>query len=159
MAVEIERKFLVAGSGWRGGDRQEIVQGYLASGPVTVRVRRAGNAWLLTIKGPPSGLRRAEFEYPVPEADARELLALCGDRLIHKTRHRLRHGDHLWEVDEFHDANAGLILAEVELQAADERPEPPPWLGREVSSDPRFTNAALAARPYRNWPSEERDNL
>lgn len=161
MSIEIERKFLVRSNDWLPADHQErdgreIVQGYLSQGPVTVRVRRAGDHAALTIKGPARGLSRQEFEYTIPDDDARELLALCGNRLVHKTRYRVLYEGHLWEVDEFAGDNAGLVVAEVELTSEDETPPHPPWLGPEVSADRRFSNASLADRPYTTWTDEER---
>lgn len=126
-----------------------MVQGYLSLDPDrTVRVRLAGeNAWL-TVKGRTQGITRAEFEYEIPAADARELLELCQPAVIDKTRHRVEFGGHVWEVDVFHGANDGLVLAEVELADASIRPEIPPWVGAEVSDDARYYNACLAVRPF-----------
>jgi adenylate cyclase len=152
MGVEIERKFLVAGPGWRDARRGPGVamrQGYLATGNANapgVRVRLAGPAAWLTVKGP-GGLVRAEFEYPIPPADAEGLLALCPWPVIEKMRWEVPHEGHLWTVDEFHAPArlAGLVLAEVELPTADSAPPLPDWLGAEVTEDPRYSNAALAA--------------
>jgi adenylate cyclase len=106
----------------------------------------------LNIKGATRGLARAEFEYPEPLEDARALLAeQCAGAIIEKTRHRVRHRGRLWEVDVFSGANEGLVVAEVELSSANERVDLPRWIGVEVSDDPRYRNAALAARPYRDW--------
>jgi adenylate cyclase len=149
--VEIERKFRVR-PGWQPtGSGTRLEQGYLCLEPArTVRVRRAdGQAWL-TIKGRSVGARRAEFEYPIPVADAEAMLALCAAR-IEKTRYRLPHGRHVFEVDVFAGRNAGLILAEVELGHEDERFERPDWLGTEVTADPRYFNSALATHPYSDW--------
>lgn len=159
MGIEIERKFLVRGEAWRSEDRQKIVQGYLSRDAVTVRVRHAGDAAVLTIKGPAQGLSRPEFEYAIPVSDAAELLSLCGHRIIRKTRHRVHYGGYLWQVDEFAGDNAGLVVAEIELQSESESPPHPPWLGVEVSADRRFTNASLAERAYRNWTAEERGRM
>ena len=155
MANEIERKFLVADDSWRdGAPGVRISQGYLSQDPErTVRVRIAGeNAWL-TIKGRTVGIRRAEFEYVVPVADARELLGLCLPAVIDKTRHRIEHGGHVWEIDVFHGENDGLVLAEVELADESVEPDLPAWAGAEVSADARYFNACLAASPYRKWAS------
>lgn len=152
MGLEIERRFLVTGDGWRHGARPgAVVQGYLSTDPRrVVRVRLAdGGAWL-TVKGPADGPARAEFEYPVPPEDARELLALCGDAVIEKLRWRLRHAGRDWVVDEFAGANGGLVLAEIELAAADQPFALPPWVGAEVTGDHRYSNASLALRP---WPA------
>ena len=154
MGVEIERKFLVAGDSWRrGAEGIEFRQGYLpTSGATTVRVRSAGPRAWLTIKGPAEGLRRLEFEYEIPAADAERLLGeLCGKPVIEKTRYRLEHAGHTWEIDEFHGANAGLVVAEVELDSEDEEVAKPPWVGREVSGESRYTNAELAKHPYAEW--------
>lgn len=152
MAEEIERKFLVTGTAWKAGGGERFRQGYLSSVPErTVRVRVAGEQGFLTIKGVNRGLARAEFEYPIPLADAEALLVLCETPLIEKTRYRIQHGAHLWEVDEFHGVNAGLVVAEVELRSADEEPERPDWVGAEVSDDPRYFNASLVKCPFTTW--------
>ncbi|MGG5809718.1 CYTH domain-containing protein [Falsiroseomonas sp. CW058] len=152
MPVEIERKFLVAGDAWRAaveGPGTPMRQGYLsapgAAGP-SVRIRLAGDHAFLTVKGP-GGLVRAEFEYPVPPDHAAAMLDLCPGAVLHKTRWSVPHGGHPWTVDEFHAPArlAGLVLAEVELPAADVAPPLPDWLGQEVTGDPAWTNAALAA--------------
>ncbi len=155
MPREIERKFLLSSDAWRGAssERMHCLQGYLA-GPArcSVRVRIAGERAWLGIKGATIGVSRAEFEYPIPAADARELLdEFCDGPPIEKTRHYLHYGDHLWEIDEFAGANAGLVVAEIELTHPDEPFARPPWLGEEVSEDPRYYNAALVKAPYRSW--------
>lgn len=144
--MEIERKFLVVGDGWRNGmPGQRYCQGYLARGRgVTVRVRRANTAAWLTIKGDALGPARPEYEYPIPVEEAEELLArLCARPLIDKTRHEVVHAGHLWHVDEFKSPHSGLVLAEVELRRPEEAFELPPWVGQEVTFDPRYRNAAL----------------
>lgn len=159
MGLEIERKFLVVGDGWRqGAVVTALRQGYVsAAREASVRVRLAGEQAWLTIKGPPDGLARAEYEWPIPVADAAELLdTLCRAPLIEKRRHVLEHAGHTWEVDEFEGANAGLVLAEVELASVDERVQLPAWVGREVSSDGRYSNAALSRRPWSSWDPSER---
>ena len=152
-AMEIERKYLVTGDGWNDGSPgSRIVQGYLSTDPDrSVRVRLAGdNAWL-TVKGRSVGIARAEFEYPIPADDARQLLEICVPSLVEKTRHRIEHAGHLWEVDVFHGANEGLVLAEVELDDVDDTPVLPSWAGAEVSDDPRYFNLSLATRPFRDF--------
>jgi CYTH domain-containing protein len=153
MASEIERKFLVTQDTWRDGSPGvRIAQGYLSLDPErTVRVRLAGGDAWLTIKGVTRGLTRAEFEYPIPHDDARALLALCLPSVIDKTRHRVRHGDHVWEIDVFHGENEGLVMAEVELSAESDLPEIPPWVGLEVSADARYYNSNLASQPFGEW--------
>ena len=149
MPVEIERKFLVVSDGWRGnavGER--FCQGYLARmDGVTVRVRRAGARAYLTVKGEPNGLVRPEFEYEVPVEDAEAMFKLCPRPLIEKTRYEVPHAGLIWHVDVFEGDNAGLVLAEVELDHPEQPVECPPWLGLEVSHDPRFRNSRLSHEP------------
>lgn len=154
MAQEIERKFLVADPDFLAGvPGSEISQGYLHSDArVSVRVRLKADQAYLTIKGPTDGISRAEYEYPIPVDDARPMLDhLCDRPPVHKTRYRVPHGRHIWEVDVFHGANAPLVLAEVELQSPEEVIDMPPWVGAEVSQDPRYFNSYLALHPYSTW--------
>ncbi len=151
MGTEIERKFLVVGDDWRSlGTGSLYWQGYLVAAPgLTVRVRLAGEQGYLTIKGATTGITRAEFEYPIPAADARTLLeTLCDRPLIQKTRYRIPWEGLVWEVDEFTGENQGLILAEVELASVDQAIALPPWIGAEVSHDPRYYNANLVKHPF-----------
>ena len=154
MAREIERKFLVTGDDWRAGARGvPYRQGYLAAcSDITVRARVAGERAWLTIKGPASEGARDEYEYPIPVADAEEMLErLCGGGRVEKRRHRVPYAGHTWEVDEFTGENAPLVVAEVELDRIDAEVSLPPWIGLEVTYDPRYTNAALARNPYSRW--------
>jgi CYTH domain-containing protein len=152
MGIEIERKFLVAGEGWRAaaqGEALAIRQGYLAAAGAlgaTIRVRRAGPAGFLTVKGP-GGLVRAEFEYPIPPADAEAMLALCLSPPLAKVRWTVPHAGQIWTVDVFESPArlVGLVLAEVELPSIGTATALPDWLGAEVTDDPRYSNAALAA--------------
>jgi adenylate cyclase len=154
MGMEIERKFLVIGDGWRAAAvrRERIVQGYLANTERgSIRVRIAGDRAGLNIKSMTLGIERREFDYPVPLADAEAMLGLCMRPLIEKTRHYVPCGAHTFEVDEFEGANAGLVVAELELPDADEAFVRPPWLGREVSHEPRYYNVCLVTHPYSAW--------
>lgn len=154
MAREIERKFLVANDSWRPEEDGVLVrQGYLRSDVSgLVRVRICGEKAFLAVKSLLSGIVRLEFEYPIPPSDAEEMLErLCPRPWIEKRRWRVRHGALTWEIDEFLGDNEGLILAEVELEREDQPVETPPWVGREVSEDPRFFNVNLAQKPYRLW--------
>lgn len=157
MGLEIERKFLVVGDGWRGrNDGTPMEQGYLARDPDrTIRVRIAGERAWLNIKGRCVGLVRQEFEYPIPPAEAAQLLALCPPPLISKTRYVIAHEGHHWEVDEFSGDNSGLILAEVEMEHPEEAVALPAWVGAEVSDDPRYYNSNLSQNPYREWSSRQ----
>lgn len=154
MAVEIERKFLLADDSWRevAGNGTRMSQGYLSKQRGrTVRVRVAGDQAWLTIKGEATGISRAEFEYPIPVEEAVQLLELCEPSVIDKTRFAIPYGGHIWEVDVFHGENDGLIVAEVELADENERFEMPPWVGEEVSDDRRYANSVLSVTPFKNW--------
>jgi CYTH domain-containing protein len=151
---EIERKFLLGNDNWRGlAPGTPYVQGYLADDErCCVRVRIRQNEAALCVKGAPDGLARSEYEYPIPVDDARELLETCARRpLIEKTRYRVEYRGMYWEIDEFSGANQGLVVAEIELQSEDQPFKKPAWIGREVSGDPRYYNAALARLPYSEW--------
>lgn len=156
MGVEIERKFLVAGEGWREAATRPPVryrQAYIALGDkAVVRVRLGEDRAWICVKERKVGVARGEYEYPIPADDARELLGLAEGTVIEKRRYLVSHAGHEWEVDEFLGANAGLVLAELELASADEAFARPSWLGKEVSADPRYYNAALALNPWREWP-------
>lgn len=154
MGVEIERKFLLTGEGWRTlGEPVLLRQGYLCSDPVrTVRVRIEGEQGVLTIKSKGTGLRRGEWEYPIPLAEAQELLdTLCERPLVEKTRRRIAHAGFTWEVDEFLGENAGLVVAEIELPHEDAAFEKPDWIGREVTGEKRYYNSSLIRFPYSQW--------
>jgi adenylate cyclase len=152
VATEIERKFLVNDQGWRQQSPIRICQGYLnRDKDRTVRVRIAGDRAYLTVKGATNGTSRLEFEYQVPISDAEQLLLLCDGPIIEKNRHVLIHAGTTWEVDEFLGANAGLVVAEVELEREDQPFERPSWLGVEVTEDPKYFNSNLAIKPYSTW--------
>ena len=155
MATEIERKFLLNDECWRVAVTRSITmqQGYLAgSDSCSVRIRLTADEARLNIKGATLGIERLEFDYDVPRADAADMLRhLCGTRTLEKTRHFVTYADHQWEIDEFAGANAGLVVAELELSAQDETFERPPWLGREVSHEHRYYNSRLVEVPYSSW--------
>ncbi|MCD6528012.1 MAG: CYTH domain-containing protein [Desulfuromonas sp.] len=155
MGIEIERKFLLKSDQWRQQtkSRSRFVQGYLSTvAERTVRVRVVAEQGWLTIKGKNDGARRSEYEYPIPVDEALEMLHnLCEQPLIDKWRHLLELDGKLWEIDEFLGDNAGLIVAEIELDDEDERFTRPAWLGDEVTSDPRYFNSSLIATPYGRW--------
>lgn len=160
MATEIERKFLLVSDAWRAliSRSETFRQGYLSSSKyASVRVRIADDTATLNIKGMTLGVQRPEYEYAIPLADATELLdQLCTRPLIEKTRHFVEFGGKLWEIDEFHGDNAGLIVAEVELDAPDDVIPMPTWAGREVSHLERYYNVRLTQYPYSQWLAEER---
>lgn len=154
MTREIERKFLVVGDAWRSlaaGIRCR--QGYLSTTKErTVRVRLEGSRGTLTIKGLTRGISRLEFEYDIPAVDASVMLdELCERPLVEKVRYLVHDGPTTWQIDEFTGDNAGLIVAEVELDDAHQTFRRPSWLGAEVSDDPRYFNANLVRHPFRSW--------
>ena len=154
MGVEIERKFLLASDAWRAlGEPGLVRQGYLTADPVrTVRARIYGDQAFLTIKSKSEGASRGEWEYPIPLADAAELLdRLCDRPLVEKYRRRIEHGGFTWEVDEFLGENAGLVVAEIELPSEDAAFDKPGWIGQEVTDDKRYYNSNLIRSPYSTW--------
>jgi len=154
MGKEIERKFLVAGDAWRAEvcSSRRLRQGYVAiDGKTNVRVRSDGHRAWLTVKGAGWGISRPEFEYEIPLGDADGLLELAQGRIVDKTRHLVSGGEHTWEIDEFAEANAGLIVAEIELRDEADRFVRPSWLGEEVTADARYLNASLAVHPFSDW--------
>lgn len=154
MALEIERKFLLASEGWRAQVEscERLAQGYLGGTRASVRVRIAGGRAWLNIKSRELGHSRQEYEYEIPLADGEAMLASLADGpVIAKTRHLVRLGAHWWEIDEFEGDNRGLIVAEIELAHPDEGFERPDWLGAEVTDDARYYNSNLVAHPYTHW--------
>lgn len=154
MAKEIERKFLVKEPVFKklslNGELYE--QGYLSLDPErTVRVRTTPNGCFLTIKSKSSGATRTEYEYDIPRQEAQEMLQELCVATVSKIRYRLTVAGKIWEVDEFLGRNAGLLLAEIELSAEDERFDLPLWAGTEVTDDPRYFNASLAQFPFCEW--------
>ena len=166
MGIEIERKFLLTSDAWRTAARNVLpmAQGYLNglavvdSGAMntSVRVRIQGDTARLNIKSRELGSTRQEFDYDIPMADARALLALCIGGIIHKRRYLVKHAGHLWEIDEFLGENTGLLVAEIELESAEEGFVRPSWLGVEATHAQRYYNLALASRPYSHWREDER---
>ncbi|MBR4028641.1 MAG: CYTH domain-containing protein [Alistipes sp.] len=159
MAQEIERKFLVVGEYKHLAHSSfHLMQGYIASGRRTVRVRVSDNCAWLTIKGPSrnGGLSRFEWEREIDIKDAMELMQLCEGALIDKCRYLVEYEGHTFEVDEFYGDNEGLIIAEVELQSEDEEFARPAWLGMEVTGVKRYYNSHLRSYPYKDWSKTER---
>ncbi len=155
MGTEIERKFLVTHDGWRNHVVRAVRyrQGYLANNErCSVRIRVSAGDARLNIKGARLHVRRAEYEYAIPQDEADELLdTLCERPLIEKTRYYVDWEGWTWEVDVFEGDNAGLVVAEIELKGEDQAFPLPPWAGAEVSNDPRYYNVNLIRHPFREW--------
>jgi len=154
MGIEIERKFLVLNDEWKKKSRPfRVMQGYLQTNKeCTLRVRVIDDKGIITIKGETKGATRLEYEYVIPVIDALELLEnLCLKPLIDKTRYLFEYKGLIWEIDEFHRENDGLIIAEVELKSENQKIELPAWVGKEVTGDERFYNSYLSRHPYMKW--------
>ncbi|WP_305042627.1 CYTH domain-containing protein [Geoalkalibacter sp.] len=155
MGVEIERKFLLRNNDWQQAvvGEKRLRQGFLSTDPErTLRVRLADGQGTLTIKGLTRGSRRLEFDYPIPAEEAARLLdELCLRPLIEKIRYEVPYAGMLWEIDVFSGVNAGLVVAEVELSDEGQVFTLPPWVGDEVTGDPRYYNANLIRRPFSSW--------
>lgn len=160
MGVEIERKFLVDHGKWRNFNKPEgkaYRQGYLINEPQkTVRVRIAGDEAFITIKGATNGFSRKEYEYEIPLKDGLELLENFLPAGTSKKRYRITFKGKVWEVDEFADENAGLIVAEIELKDEKEPFEKPDWLAEEVTEDTRYYNSNLAVHPFQSWKNKSK---
>lgn len=156
MSTEIERKFLVLDDSFKNtGIKQMIIQGYLSlKKENVVRIRTKNKKGFLTIKGLSVGISREEFEYEIPEKDALEMLdSLCMKPVIRKIRYEVMYQGFRWEVDEFLDDNFGLVIAELELKETSQKIVLPPWVGEEVSGDPKYYNINLVLNPFINWQS------
>ena len=154
MGKEIERKFLVGGEVWRSLVQGTAYrQGYLNSAKErTVRIRTIDEKAFLTIKGLTVGATRSEYEYEIPLADCNAMLdALAEKPIIEKKRYKVPFEGLTWEVDEFFGDNAGLIVAEVELESEGQAFRKPEWAGEEVTADPRYFNSNLIKHPYTRW--------
>lgn len=158
MGYEIERKFLVHGDyKSHAFKRFAIKQGYLSiSGISVIRVRIKGEKAYITIKSAQveGKLKRHEWEYEIPVDEADEMLLLCEDSVIDKTRYLVQSGNHTFEVDEFYGENEGLLIAEVELESENETFEKPDWLGPEVTGNVRYYNSFLSIQPFKEWRNE-----
>lgn len=159
--MEIERKFLVKDNEsfkQMATGSHTIRQGYFAVKGATVRIRQRDDEAFLTIKGPSrnaDGLSRYEYEVPLKPSDAAQLFQLCVPPFIWKTRYLVPVGNHVFEVDEFHGDNEGLVIAEVELKSETETFEKPPFLGEEVTGQRQYYNSHLRRFPYKEWQKQK----
>lgn len=156
MHIETERKFLVKDDSFKAAatERHRLTQGYICKGSGrTVRVRLWDDKAVLTIKGAgsASGMSRYEWEKEITAEDARDLFLLCQDGIIDKIRYIVPFDGKIFEVDEFHGENSGLVMAEIELASEDENFTKPEWLGAEVTGDRRYYNSMLSLNPYSHW--------
>ena len=151
--IEIERKYLVVNKLYKSGTPIHISQGYICSEENrVVRVRIKGDKAYITIKNATIGFARNEYEYEIPVADAEAMLHnTCQQPIIDKTRYVLEHKGFMWEVDEFHGDNEGLVVAEIELEDKDAVFDLPDFVGEEVTGQPQYYNACLFKKPYKKW--------
>lgn len=163
MAREIERKFLLSNTDWKAVAHQKthFAQGYLTplDGKVksSVRVRIEGNQANINIKSLEIGLSRDEYEYAIELSDAQKMLkTLAVGPVIEKYRYLVDFAGHIWEIDEFMGDNAGLVVAEVEMDSETEAVVLPDWAGREVTNEKRFYNISLSSYPFSSWTNEEK---
>lgn len=160
MADEIERKFLVRSTAWQASiaEKLHIKQGYIAVNErCAIRIRIANAQATLNIKSAGLNIARKEYEYPIPIADAEEMLEqFCPDQYIEKIRYRVNHEAGVWEVDVFEGLNKGLVVAEIELESAEQSVALPEWVGMEVSGDAKYLNNNLVTRPFQTWTAAER---
>lgn len=144
MPTEIERKFLLADDSWRPHVTKSvtIIQTYLSTNPdATVRLRVIDDRAFITVKSRNKGAARGEWEYEIPREDAIDMMDRCATSpIIDKTRHLVGR----WEIDEYHGALDSLVTAEIELTSPDERVTLPPFIGKEVTNDPRYYNSSLS---------------
>jgi len=155
MALEIERKYLVDHKKWNELHKPSgklYRQGYLTTDEnKTIRVRLTDSNAHLTIKGKTKGATRNEFEFEIPLSEATQLLDSFTESELSKTRYEIHHKEKVWEVDVFHDANDGLIVAEIELNNEDEHFELPDWVTKEVTDEPKYYNSNLTLLPFKKW--------
>lgn len=150
MGVEIERKYLVDGKPWELGlktKQVEIKQGYISkSKKHTVRIRIQNKKAMITIKGPTKGMSRSEYEYEIPYTDGLELIKMCDGDIIDKTRYIVTDlNGQIWDIDEFHGVNEGLVVAEIEIPSEDTPIVLPTWVRKEVTFDKRYTNVYISS--------------
>lgn len=155
MGKEIERKFLVDLEKWKLVQKpagHHYRQGYITNEPEkTIRVRLTDNSAYLTIKGISTGASRLEYEYEIPQHDAKELLDNFSGSELSKIRYTINFMNKTWEIDEFLGENAGLLVAEIELQNEEDHFEKPDWIGKEVTGEERYYNSNLTIFPFRKW--------
>lgn len=149
--IERERRFLVAGLPDPMPAASHIEQAYVMTEPLAIRVRRRDGSYTLTIKTG-SGLARTEIERALSADEFEAIWAHAEELRIQKRRHRVPLDDgNEAELDLFDGDLAGRRIVEVEFDDDDSAAafEPPPWFGREVTDDGRYTNASLARN---GWP-------
>ena len=143
---EIERKFLVENDHWKTANiigQRLLKQAYLLrESDRSVRIRITDNMAFFTVKLG-VGITRGEFEYEIPVEEAEVMIAEAQLKCLEKTRYYIQYKAATWEVDVFHGALEGLVLAELELDSEDQHIDLPNWVGKEVTLDPNYLNSNL----------------
>jgi CYTH domain-containing protein len=157
MPLEIERKFLVDNDGWKNSITRSIGirDGLIASNNGhKARVRISDDKATITLKSRRRGPTRTEFEYAIPRSDAEEMLrTMCDGHVLDKVRHFVSHAGATWYVDVYEGILNGVVLAEIELESADQKLELPDWVGKEVTGDPSYRKVNLLAQHIAAWRS------
>lgn len=147
MSKEIERKFKVINDSYSAMATKaySISQCYLSTSKgATVRIRIKDDRAYLTVKSVSKGATRDEWEYMIPVDDALEMMSRCDvSGMIEKRRFIVPYDGHLWEVDKFGGSLNGLVIAEIELDEENSEFALPPFIGNEVTGDPRYFNSNL----------------
>lgn len=157
MAIEIERKFLVNSMDFidLAVEYHKITQAYISrSKEANVRVRLMDSTGFITIKGKSdkNKMSRLEWEFEIPESEAKELLEFAKTDKIVKTRYLVpEKSGLLFEVDVFEGKNKGLVVAEIELSSENQKFTTPQWAGKEVTKDNRYYNSSLSKHPFKEW--------
>lgn len=154
MTIEIEHRFLLKDDSWRAeaGEPEMMRQGYLSvDKECTIRVRIIGRKAWLTLKGYISDTTRSEFEYEIPITHAEQMMQTMCPFKLEKHRYKIEYRGFMFEIDEYFGDNAPLVVAELELPGEGVPFEKPDWLGEEITSNGKFTNAYLSKHPYSQW--------
>lgn len=154
MSIEIERRFLLKNDSWRtqAGAPKVLQQGYFTvEKECAIRVRIVGDDAWLTFKGYISDVSRSEYEYKIPHRDAVEMMRTMCPFKLEKHRYEIEHQGFVFEIDEYFGDNAPLVVVEIELPSEDTEFAKPDWLGEEITSNGKFTNAYLSKHSYSSW--------
>ena len=139
MALYCTKKQLVSGLS------QEVCNTLLQEPEWTVRIRKSHSTYILTLKGSRKGAAAAEFEWGIERNLAESIVDDSQYPFVEKKRYLWTNTDgFVWEIDEFENNLAGLIIAEVELEDEDATVEIPSWAGMELTYLRGWSNASLA---------------
>ena len=148
MALEIEKKFVLSAVPSDLYLGTQILQGYITTSDLEVRIRDEGGFFFLTRKDG-DGLIREEEEVEISREVFYLLWPTTEGKRIEKNRYEIRAQDGLvWEIDQYQGIHTGLVVAEVELPSAETQFTAPPTVAAvlvsDVTTDKRYKNKALA---------------